>query len=144
MRILVAEDHAATCLVLEASVTSLGHDCVVATNGKEAWRLFEAVDVEVVISDRMMPGMDGVELCRRIRACAGDPAARPRRGHPDSRSRRQRIERPRGVFEYLGASLRGDVGLWVGAGQPGPGAGRAIPKRDLSARFGRHQQGNGS
>jgi diguanylate cyclase (GGDEF)-like protein len=72
MRILVAEDHAATCLVLEASVTSLGHDCVVATNGKEAWRLFEAVDVEVVISDRMMPGMDGVELCRRIRACGRD------------------------------------------------------------------------
>jgi two-component system, cell cycle response regulator len=72
MRILVAEDDAATCLVLEAAVTSLGHDCVVATNGKEAWRLFEAVDVEVVISDRMMPGMDGVELCRRIRACGRD------------------------------------------------------------------------
>src|SRR5260370_12227338 len=70
MRILVAEDDAATCLVLEAAVRSLGHDCVVASSGEEAWRLFETVDVEAVISDRMMPGMDGVELCRRIRACA--------------------------------------------------------------------------
>jgi diguanylate cyclase (GGDEF)-like protein len=72
MRILVAEDDAATCLVLEAAVRSLGHDCVVATSGEEAWRLFETVDVEAVISDRMMPGIDGVELCRRIRACERD------------------------------------------------------------------------
>src|SRR6202049_2176127 len=68
MRILVAEDDAATRLVLEASVRSLGHDCVVPTSGEEAWRLFETVDVDAVISDRMMPGMDGIELCRRIRA----------------------------------------------------------------------------
>jgi two-component system, cell cycle response regulator len=72
MRILVAEDDAATRLVLQAAVKSLGHDCVVATSGEEAWRLFETVDVEAVISDRMMPGMDGIELCRRIRACERD------------------------------------------------------------------------
>jgi two-component system, cell cycle response regulator len=72
MRILVAEDDAATRLVLQAAVKSLGHDCVVAASGEEAWRLFETVDVEAVISDRMMPGMDGIELCRRIRACERD------------------------------------------------------------------------
>jgi two-component system cell cycle response regulator len=72
MRILVAEDDAASCLVLEAAVTLLGHDCVLATGGEEAWRLFETIDVDAVISDRMMPGIDGVELCRRIRASNRD------------------------------------------------------------------------
>jgi two-component system cell cycle response regulator len=69
MRILIAEDDVASRLVLESAVMSLGHDCLVASNGDEAWQLFEAIDVDAVISDRMMPGMDGVELCRRIRAC---------------------------------------------------------------------------
>jgi len=68
MRILIAEDHDATRLILEAAVRSLGHDCVAASDGDEAWQLFQNVDVDAVISDRMMPGMDGVELCRRIRA----------------------------------------------------------------------------
>src|SRR5580692_10863272 len=68
MRILVAEDHDATRLILEAAVRSLGHDCVAAKDGEEAWQLYQNVDVDAVISDRMMPGMDGIELCRRIRA----------------------------------------------------------------------------
>src|SRR3984893_3098921 len=68
MRILIAEDHNATRLILEAAVRSLGHDCVSASDGEEAWQLFQNADVDAVISDRMMPGMDGLELCRRIRA----------------------------------------------------------------------------
>ena len=72
MRILVAEDDTTSRLIVEAAVTSLGHECITATSGEEAWRLFEALDVEVVISDRSMPGMDGIELCRRIRASNKD------------------------------------------------------------------------
>ena len=72
MRILVAEDNAASRQIFQAAVISLGHECVVATGGEEAWRLFETIDVDAVISDRVMPGMDGVELCRRIRASGRD------------------------------------------------------------------------
>src|SRR5207247_6324958 len=72
MRILVAEDDTTSRLIIEAAVTSLGHECIVATSGEEAWRLFETADVEVVISDRMMPGMNGLELCRRVRASNKD------------------------------------------------------------------------
>lgn len=72
MRILIAEDDVAARLIIQAVVRALGHACVVATDGEEAWRLFQATDVDVVISDRRMPGLDGVELCRRVRAAPRD------------------------------------------------------------------------
>ena len=72
MRILVAEDDQTSRLIIEAAVTSLGHECIVAKSGEEAWRLFETADVEVVISDRSMPGMDGIELCRLVRTSSKD------------------------------------------------------------------------
>jgi two-component system cell cycle response regulator len=68
MRILIAEDHEASRLILNAAVRSLGHECLAAANGADAWQVFAHADVDVVISDRMMPVMDGIELCRRIRA----------------------------------------------------------------------------
>lgn len=68
MRILVAEDETSSRLILESALRSLGHEYIAAVDGEEAWRLFETIDVDAVISDRKMPGMDGVELCRRVRA----------------------------------------------------------------------------
>ena len=41
---------------------------VEAADGEEAWTLFQAGGVRVVVSDWMMPRLDGLELCRRIRA----------------------------------------------------------------------------
>lgn len=68
MKILIAEDDAVSRAILERSVQKLGHECVSASGGEEAWDLYRKVpDVDAVISDWMMPGMDGVELCRRIR-----------------------------------------------------------------------------
>ena len=68
MSILIAEDEAVTRLILRRAVEKLGYDCLVARDGEEAWRLFQDAAVDVVISDWMMPGVDGVELCRRVRA----------------------------------------------------------------------------
>src|SRR5205085_582436 len=45
------------------------HDVTAATTGGEAWRLFEAGTFPLVVSDWMMPEMDGPELVRRIRDC---------------------------------------------------------------------------
>jgi two-component system cell cycle response regulator len=67
MKILAVDDDAVSRVVVQALVTSLGHECVVATNGREAWSILQESPADVVISDRVMPDMDGLELCRRIR-----------------------------------------------------------------------------
>jgi diguanylate cyclase (GGDEF)-like protein len=72
MRILIAEDDAASRMIIEAMVTQLGHDFVSTTNGDDAWKAFQDADVDVVISDRSMPGIDGLELCRRVRSRPDD------------------------------------------------------------------------
>ena len=40
---------------------------VAAANGKEAWEKFQAGDFSIVVSDWMMPEIDGIELVRKIR-----------------------------------------------------------------------------
>ncbi len=70
MRILIAEDDEASLLILQVAVEQLGHECLTADDGLKAWALLETTVVDVVISDWMMPGLEGIELCRRVRAQA--------------------------------------------------------------------------
>jgi diguanylate cyclase (GGDEF)-like protein len=74
MTILIAEDDPVSSLVLRHSLAGLDEELVAATNGEEAWRIVrDRDDIRIVISDWMMPRLDGVELCRRIRALADRP-----------------------------------------------------------------------
>jgi two-component system cell cycle response regulator len=75
MKILIADDSPTPRLMLQRELEGLGHECIVACDGTEAWALFQGSGVDVVISDWMMPGMDGDELCRRVRADTGAPYA---------------------------------------------------------------------
>lgn len=67
MRILVADDDFGSRLVAQASVEALGHTCTTAVDGDEAWQLFCSNQPEVLVTDREMPGLNGVQLCRAIR-----------------------------------------------------------------------------
>ncbi len=72
MRILIAEDDTVSRMILRRAVERLGHECLVAADGFEAWEMYQnSPDVDVIISDWMMPGMDGPALCQKIRAYKG-------------------------------------------------------------------------
>ena len=67
MKILIAEDDAIATKVLRLTLQKLGHEVVAARNGAEAWELFNAEPFRVIVSDWMMPEVDGLELCKRVR-----------------------------------------------------------------------------
>lgn len=67
MKILLVDDDPIARLHLEAELRALGHEPILASNGDEAWEALRASGARVVISDWMMPGIDGLELCRRVR-----------------------------------------------------------------------------
>lgn len=72
MIVLVADDDPGSLLVAKAAVARSGHDCLTAKNGDEAWALFLEHRPDVVVTDWMMPGLDGLALSRAIRAQAPD------------------------------------------------------------------------
>jgi sigma-B regulation protein RsbU (phosphoserine phosphatase) len=68
MRILIAEDDPVARRVLEDAIGGLGHDVVTAVDGQEAWDHLNAAGFDMLLTDWVMPGLDGVELCQRLRA----------------------------------------------------------------------------
>jgi len=68
MRILIVDDDNDSRLLLMQILEKLGHEVISAVNGAEAWDVLEREEVSFIISDWVMPRMDGLELCRRIRA----------------------------------------------------------------------------
>jgi len=72
VKILIAEDDTVSRERLKFTLARYGHETEAYANGAEAWEALQASQARVIISDWMMPGMDGLELCR---------AVRERRGH---------------------------------------------------------------
>lgn len=68
MKVLIADDDLVSRRLLQGYLQKWGYEVTIAMNGAEAWRLFEQNEFQIVISDWMMPELDGTELIRRIRA----------------------------------------------------------------------------
>jgi DNA-binding response OmpR family regulator len=71
VKILAVEDDTVARAVLRQALRRLGHDVVEADDGTHAWELLQTEAVRVVVSDWTMPRLDGLELCRRVRARTG-------------------------------------------------------------------------
>ncbi len=68
MKVLIAEDALVSQRLLQRHLQVWGYEVVAASDRIEAWQRFTEDDFPIVISDWMMPEMDGLELVRRIRA----------------------------------------------------------------------------
>jgi DNA-binding response OmpR family regulator len=68
MKVLAVEDDNVARAVLRRSLERLGHDVIEARDGEEAWTLWNRDKPRVLVSDWRMPNLDGLELCKRLRA----------------------------------------------------------------------------
>lgn len=68
MKILAVEDDLVARKILVQALHRLGHEVAEASDGVEALRVLQTEPVRVIVSDWLMPSMDGLEFCRRIRA----------------------------------------------------------------------------
>jgi CheY-like chemotaxis protein len=70
MKILLAEDDPVSVKILQITLEHYGHQVVVTSSGEEAWEAFDREPTRAILSDWMMPGMSGLELCQKIRVRA--------------------------------------------------------------------------
>ena len=68
MRLLLAEDDAFARRFLSRCITNWGYEVVLAEDGEQAWEMLQQEDApRLVLLDWMMPGLEGLEVCRRLR-----------------------------------------------------------------------------
>jgi sigma-B regulation protein RsbU (phosphoserine phosphatase) len=68
MRILIADDEPVSRIVLERTLRALDFEVDIANDGDEAWQMLSQRHYPIVVADWVMPQLDGIELCRRVRA----------------------------------------------------------------------------
>jgi len=73
MKVLIAEDDPVSALALQTLLATQGYEVTHAHDGAEAWNLLQQEMFPLLILDWMMPNMDGLEVCRRVRAHLGEP-----------------------------------------------------------------------
>jgi DNA-binding response OmpR family regulator len=72
MRILVVDDEPAVRRSVRSALTLEGYEVRLASKGAEALDVLASERVDAIVLDLLMPGLDGLEVCRRLRA-DGDP-----------------------------------------------------------------------
>jgi len=66
-RILIVDDEHAICVILERALVRAGYDVEVAATGEEGLEAYRRAPADLVITDILLPGMDGFQLIRELR-----------------------------------------------------------------------------
>ena len=72
-KILIAEDDRITARILHKHLTDWGFEVFLEKNGEDAWSTLNHQDIQMALLDWMMPKLNGLELCRKIRQQRSDP-----------------------------------------------------------------------
>jgi len=70
-QILVVDDEPNILFALEETVKAAGHGCISAVDGEEAFFLAQEIRPDLILSDVIMPKINGYELCRMVKADSG-------------------------------------------------------------------------
>lgn len=77
LHILAVDDDALIGIIINTFTRQLGHTCQLSTSGEEALDLYAKHDFDLVLIDRMMPGMDGLQTTQRVRQLQEHSGWRP-------------------------------------------------------------------
>lgn len=72
-RILIVEDERPMAEAVRFNLEREGHEVAIAPDGESGWMMFKDGPYDLILLDLMLPGMDGVELCRRVRQVGATP-----------------------------------------------------------------------
>ena len=82
-KILLVDDEEGIRKVLGISLADIGNQVLAAENGEEALKLFKEMQPQIVLTDIKMPGMDGIELLKKIKEESPDTEVIMITGHGD-------------------------------------------------------------
>ncbi len=71
MKILIADDELVSRKKLEKLIQSLGYETIAVEDGNDAWEIWNTERTKMVITDWVMPGINGLDLCKKIRKFEG-------------------------------------------------------------------------
>ncbi|MBC7230390.1 MAG: response regulator transcription factor [Actinobacteria bacterium] len=72
-KILIIEDERPLAEAVEFSLEKEGYEVDIALDGEKGWAMFSGSDYDLILLDLMLPGLDGMEICRRVRGAGSTP-----------------------------------------------------------------------
>lgn len=67
LKVLIAEDNSVSARILQKNIEHWGYEVVLARDGKQAWQALQDEEIGLALLDWMMPKINGIELCKKIR-----------------------------------------------------------------------------